>query len=90
MAERTPTAKKEDPGAQTVSAALDTVRASRAELAEMRRRREEAMERTSKAIRKLRGEGEPEPKAEPAAPTETLQDRIDRVSRLIEIASKKR
>jgi hypothetical protein len=79
-----------DPGAQqSVSAALDAVRTSRAELEEMRRRREEAMERTSKAMRKLRGEEEPV-HAPAAAPAESLQDRIDRISRMVEMAAKKR
>jgi hypothetical protein len=89
MAERKPRPAEPDPGAQqSVSAALDAVRASRAELEAMRRRREEAMERTSKAMRKLRGEEEPPAVA--AAPTESLQDRIDRISRMVELASKKR
>jgi hypothetical protein len=89
MAERKPMPDDPDPGAQSVSAALDAVRASRAELADMRRRREEAMERTSKAMRKLRGEEEPVAKiVEP--PAESLQERIDRISRMVALAAKKR
>lgn len=90
MAERKPKLPDPDPGAQqSVSAALDAVRASRAELEDMRRRREEAMERTSKAMRKLRGEEEPVAIAV-VPPTESLQERIDRISRMVELAAKKR
>lgn len=82
MAERP---KSTDPNAQqSVAEALQAVRASKAELEEMRRRREDAVARSDKAVKKLRGEGEEEVVAAEAKPQETLQSRIDRVSRMLE------
>ncbi len=62
-----------------VSVALDRVRAARAELREMRRRREDAIKRTDAAIRAL-GTARSEP-----VKSDRVQDALDNIERVTRI-----
>jgi hypothetical protein len=66
-----------DPREHAMAAALERARAARAELHDLRRRREEAIKRADAAIRALR---EPQ-----AAPTDRVQDALDTIDRVTRI-----
>ena len=71
----------EEPRADAISAALEQARASRRELHELRRRREDAIKRADDAIRALGGNGvETGPKA-----ADRVRDAIENIERVTRI-----
>lgn len=75
-----PAPAQPDPREQAMADALEQARAARAELLELRRRREEAVKRADAAIGALRNDEHPEPKS--SNRVQEALDAIERVTRM--------